>query len=175
MQIIQLGKPFPDKRYITSQDCVVPRITPDAFDIMITLNGLTDSEYKAISEEPFRIGIFVVANIPHIIVRFIDGNTFDFALNMFLVHSIPLSEWFKNENNTVAIYILEPGTGNVKCIRYFDMTLMSELKRMLTFQFDITKEDVAALIQYGERMYSTQTMFEEAQYTETITAAKISL
>lgn len=165
---VTIGQTFPDDRYITSQDCIVPRINNYAFDIIVTLNNLTYSEYIAIAEEQFNLYIFFYSSIPHIVMHFANGNIFDFALNMYLVRSIPLSVWFESDENVIGIYILEPITGIVKSIRYFKFENMPIFRNLLTYQFDVPSEEVPNLIRIGEQMFSPQAMISKAQYSEVI-------
>lgn len=62
-----LGEPFPDERYISSEDCVAPHVTPHSFDVIVTLDI---EERKAIVCNRFCVSIFVHQQIPHIVFDF---------------------------------------------------------------------------------------------------------
>ena len=175
MVSIVIGQPFPDARYISNFDRIVPRVNEHAFDIIITLNDITTLERWAIAEEQFEVFIFFFANIPHVVLRFADGNVFDFTINIRMVHSIPMGDWLRDKSETITIYLIEPGTGNVMNVRFFDFKNMTIFRNLLTFQFDVPAEEVPNLIRAGEQMFPLQAMIAQAQYKEVIPRVEIIL
>lgn len=165
---IKLGQPFPYEAYITPYDNVVPHITPDGFAVIMTIGDLTLAEYKAITNDEFEIRIFKYLGVPHVILKFGEAFTFDFAINLTLVKSIPMREWFASENKTVAIYLLEPGTGAVKSVRFFEFTLMIQLKVLLANEFGLNPAEIPARIQMAENRFSPMDMYDQATYGDIV-------
>lgn len=152
-----IGKPFPEERYISSDDCVMPRITPHSFDVVITLRNITDEERKAIAQDCFYVSIFVFKQIPFIIFDF-GGYKCNIAINIQKIRQLPVELWMKDEEETIALYLLEECTGNIMNIRLCRFPLMVELKYLLKLQTKLSKETIDSRIVEGESLYSVQDM-----------------
>lgn len=152
-----IGQAFPDERYISSGDCVTTRITPHSLDVVITLDNLTFEERKAIVCDRFYVSIFVHKQIPHIIFDF-GANKFDVSLNIQKIHSVDKQDCVYDEETSVTVYLLEPGSGNIINFRILEFPLMTELKYMLRLQLPLPKETIDARIAEAEQMYSVKDM-----------------
>lgn len=154
-----LGRPFPDEKYISSQDCVVPRITPQSFDVIVTLDDLTFEERKAIASDKFHVSIFVHKQIPHIVFDF-GVYKCNVSINIQKIHSVNKQDWVCDEETTVTLYLLEPDTGNIINFRMLNFPLMTELKYLLRLQLPLTKETIDSRAKEAEHIYSIQEMEE---------------
>lgn len=152
-----IGRPFPDERYISPEDCVTPRITSHSFDVIITLDNLSFEERKAIVCDKFYVSIFVHKQIPHIVFDF-GANKFNVSINIQKIHSVDKQDWVYDEETTVTVYLLEPGSGNIINFRFVDFPLMTELKYMLRLQLPLSKETIDARMKEAEQIYSVQGM-----------------
>ena len=152
-----IGKPFPDDRYISPEDCVTTRITPHSFDVIITLNNLTFEERKAIACKKFYVSIFVHKQIPHLVFDF-GAYKFNVSINIQKIHSVNKQDWVYDEETSVTVYLLEPGSGNIINFRILDFPLMTELKYMLRLQLPLPKETIDNRIIEAEQIYSVQEM-----------------
>ena len=152
-----IGAPFPEDRYISSNDCVMPRITPHSFDVVITLKNLTIEERKSIAYDSFNVSIFVFKQIPYIIFDF-GGYKCNIAINIQKIRQVPIEQWIKDVEETVVLYLLEECTGNILDIRFCKFPLMTELKYLLKLQSKITKESIDSRLVEGESMYSVHDM-----------------
>ena len=157
IETFSLGQPFPEKRYISSGDCIVPRITPHSFDIIITLDNLTFEERKAITCNKFHVSLFVHKQIPHIVFDF-GIYKFNITLNIQKISSVNRQDWVYDEETTVKLYLLEPNTGNIINFRLFEFPLMKELKYLLRLQFPLSKETIDQRAHEAEKLYSIQEM-----------------
>ncbi len=148
-----LGEPFPDERYIRSYDSVLTRISPTSFEIIVTLTNMTAEERKALSCEKILVSLFVFKQIPFIVLDF-GVYKCNVTINITKIRQIPISQWLKDEEDAVVLYILEERTGNLKNIRLCKFPLMSELKSLLRLQLPLSMEEVDARIAEGEATYS---------------------
>ena len=87
-----LGRPFPDERYISSQDSVVARITPHSFDVIVTLDNLTFEERKAMVSDKFYVSIFVHKQIPHVVFDF-GVYKCNVTINIQKINSVNQQDW----------------------------------------------------------------------------------
>lgn len=156
-QSYSLGKPFPDEKYISSEDCVVPRIAPHSFDVIVTLENLTHEERKAMVCDKFHVSIFVHKQIPHIVFDF-GVYKFNITLNIQKINSVDKQEWVYDEEDTVTLYLLEPVSGNIVNFRLLKFPLMSELKYLLRIQLAHSKETIDVRAKEAEQLYSVQDM-----------------
>lgn len=154
-----IGKPFPEERYISSNDRVMPRITPQSFDIVITLKNITPEERKTIAYDGFHVSIFVFKQIPYIVFDF-GGYKCNIAINIQKIRQIPVEQWINNDEETIVLYLLEECTGNIMDIRLCLFPLMAELKYLLKLQLNMTKESIDSRIAEGESIYSVQDMLD---------------
>lgn len=152
-----LGEPFPDERYISSEDCVVPRITPHSFDVIVTLDNLTFEERKAMVCNKFYVSIFVHKQIPHIIFDF-GIYKFNVSINIQKINSVSKQDWVYNEDTVVTLYLLEPVSGNIINLRMINFPLMTELKFLLRLQLPLAKETIDLRAKEAEQLYSVQEM-----------------
>lgn len=154
-----LGRPFPDERYISSQDSVVSRITPHSFDVIVTVDNLMFEERKAMVCDKFHISIFVHKQIPHIVLDF-GVYKCNVSINIQKINSVNKQDWVYDEETTVTLYLLEPVTGNIINIRMLNFPLMTELKYLLRLQLPLTKETIDSRAKEAEHLYSIQEMEE---------------
>lgn len=152
-----IGQPYPDQRYISSEDRVVTRITPHSFDVIVTLNNLTYNERNAMVCDKFHVSIFVHKQIPHIIFDF-EVYKFNVSINIQKINSVNKQDWVYDEETTITLYLLEPVSGNIINFRMFNFPLMTELKYLLRFQFPLTKETIDSRAKEAEQLYSIQDM-----------------
>lgn len=152
-----LGEPFPDERYISSEDCVVPRITPHSFDVIVTLDNLTFEERKAMVCNKFYVSIFEHKQIPHIIFDF-GIYKFNVSINIQKINSVSKQDWVYNEETVVTLYLLEPVSGNIINLRMINFPLMTELKFLLRLQLPLAKETIDLRAKEAEQLYSVQEM-----------------
>lgn len=152
-----LGHPFPDERYISSEDRVAPRITPHSFDVIVTLDNLTDEERKALVCDKFHVSIFVHKQIPHIIFDF-GVYKFNVSINIQKINSVNKQDWVYDEETAVTLYLLEPVTGNIINFRMLNFPLIQELKYLLRLQLPLTKETIDSRAKEAEQLYSIQDM-----------------
>jgi hypothetical protein len=152
-----LGEPFPDDRYITSNDSTVVRISPHSFDVVITLNGLTDSERRAIVCNKFNVSIFVHKQVPAIIFDFKEY-TCECTINIQKIRSVSIDEWIADTEDTIVLYLLEAGTGNIINMRFVKFPLMKQLKYLLSLQFMLSRETIDSRYEEAEQLYSVPDM-----------------
>ena len=152
-----LGQRFPDERYISSEDCVVPRITPHSFDIIITLDNLTFEERRAIICYKFYVSIFVHKQIPQLVFDF-GKYKFNVSINIQKINSVNRQDWVYDEETTVILYLLEPGTGKIINFRFLTFPLMTELKYLLRLQLPLPKEVIDKRASESEQLYTVQDM-----------------
>lgn len=152
-----IGKPFPEERYISSHDCVMPRITPHSFDVVITLKNITIEERRAIAYHSFNVNIFVFKQIPYIIFDFGEYKC-NIAINIQKIRQVPFEQWINDDEETIILYLLEEYTGNIMDMRFCKFPLMVELKYLLKLQLGMNKESIDSRIAEGESMYSVQDM-----------------
>lgn len=152
-----LGSSFPEQKYISSGDCVVPRITPHSFDIIMTLDNLSFEERKAIVCNKFYISLFIHKQIPHIVFDF-GIYKCNVTLNIQKINSVNRQDWVYDEETTVILYLLEPNTGNIINFRFIEFPLMKELKYLLRLQLLLSKETIDQRAHEAEKLYSMQEM-----------------
>lgn len=152
-----IGKPFPEERYISASDCVMPRITPHSFDVVITLKNISIEERRAIANDCFSVSIFVFKQIPYIVFDF-GVYKCNIAINIKKIRQVPAEQWIKEQEETIILYLLEECTGNIMDIRFCKFPLMVELKYLLKLKFAMNKESIDSRIAEGESMYSVQDM-----------------
>lgn len=152
-----LGRPFPEERYISSQDSVVARITPHSFDVIVTLDNLTFEERKAIVSDKFYVSIFVHKQIPHVVFDF-GVYKCNVSINIQKINSVNQQDWAYDKENTVTLYLLEHCTGNIINFRMIKFPLMTELKYLFRLQFSLTKETIDSRAKEAEQLYSVQEM-----------------
>lgn len=152
-----LGRPFPEERYISSQDSVVARITPHSFDVIVTLDNLTFEERKAIVSDKFYVSIFVHKQIPHVVFDF-GVYKCNVSINIQKINSVNQQDWAYDKENTVTLYLLESCTGNIINFRMIKFPLMTELKYLFRLQFSLTKETIDSRAKEAEQLYSVQEM-----------------
>jgi hypothetical protein len=152
-----LGEPFPDEKYISSRDSVKVRITPHSFDVVVTLNGLTESERKAIVCDKFYVSIFVHKQIPALLFDF-KKYTCECTINIQKILSISIDEWIADTEDTIVLYLLEAGTGNIINFRYIKYPLMRQLKHLLRLQFMLSDETIDSRYNEAEQLYTIQDM-----------------
>ncbi|MEE0979839.1 MAG: hypothetical protein UH625_10605 [Muribaculaceae bacterium] len=166
-----IGKPFPEERYISSNDCVMPRITPHSFDIVITLKNISIEERRAIANDSFSVSIFVFKQIPYIVFDF-GVYKCNIAINIQKIRQVPVEQWIKDEEETVILYLLEESTGKIMDIRFCKFPLMTELKYLLNLQSKITKETIDSRIAEGESMYSVHDMLNYSIFFGEVSASE---
>lgn len=152
-----IGRPFPDERYISSQERVVSRITPHSFDVIFTLDNLTFEERKAMVCDKFHVSIFVHKQIPHIVFDF-GVYKCNVTINIQKIYSVNKQDWVYNEETTVTLYLLEPVSGNIVNFRMVDFPLMAELRYLLRLQFPLPMEAIDIRAKEAEELYSIQDM-----------------
>lgn len=152
-----LSRPFPDERYISSVDCVVPRLMTHSFDVIITLENLTFEERKAMICDKFYVSIFVHKQIPHIVFDF-GIYKFSVSINIQKINSVGKQDWVYDQEDTVTLYLLEPVSGNIVNFRMFKFPLMSELKYLLRLQLVHSKETIDSRAKEAEKLYSIPDM-----------------
>lgn len=155
--LYSLGEPFPDERYISADDCVVTRITPHSFDVIVTLNNLTYEEHKAMVCYKFYVSIFVHKQIPQIIFDF-GVYKFNVPINIQKIHSVDKQEWLYDEETAITLYLLEPVSGNIINFRMLQFPLMTELKYLLRLQLPLSKEVIDMRALESEQLYTVQEM-----------------
>lgn len=159
MQSYTIGHPFPEERYISAGDCVVPRITPHSFDIVMTLTNITPEEKKAIISDKFFVSLFIHKQIPHIVFDF-GVYKCNVAINIQKIRQVPVSDWLQDEEASIILYLLEEVTGKILGIRICKFPLMTELKYLLRLQKRLTKEMIDTRIFEGESINTVQEMLD---------------
>lgn len=157
LQSYTIGQPFPDKHYISPGDCVVSRITPHSFDIVMTLTNITPEEKKAIISDKFYVSLFIHKQIPHIVFDF-GVYKCNVAINIQKIRQVPINDWLKDEEDSIILYLLEEETGKILGMRICKFPLMTELKYLSRLQKGLTKEVIDTRIFDGESMNTVQEM-----------------
>lgn len=170
-----IGKPFPEEKYISNEERVVPRFTPASFDVILTLPGLTQDEKKALICDKFVTSLFVYKQVPFISFDF-GIYTFSISLNIRKVLSFDAQDWiYNNDNSVIQLFLLESGTGNLINFRMIDFPLMTELKYFMRFQLPLNKEEIDSRIFQGEKIYSIKDMVKYAIFFGEVPESGIKL
>ncbi len=169
-----LGEPFPEKRFISDRDRISVRVTPQSFDIVMTLTNITSEERNAIVSEKFHASLFVFKQIPQIVFDFgvYKGNV---TINIQKIHSINVKQWLGSDEDTITIYLLEEVTGKIINIRFCRFPLMKELKYLLRLQIPLSKEAIDSRIHEGESLYSVPDMLNYSIFYDEIPKSGINL
>lgn len=151
------NKRFPEEKYISSEDRVNARLSPDSFDVIITLREATSRERRAIACGEIYVSIFVHKQIPHILMDY-GVYTCDYTINILKLCQMPISEWLINDSKVIKIFLLEEDTGNILNMRLADFPLMEELKYLLSLQTKLEKEEIDNRIADAEHYYTIKDM-----------------
>jgi hypothetical protein len=157
LTIYGLGEPFPDEKYISSNDSAIVRITPHSFDVVMTLTGLTESERKAIVCNKFNVSIFVHKQVPTIIFDFKEYKC-ECTINIQKIRSVSIDEWIADVEDTIVLYLLEEVTGKIINMRFIKFPLMKQLKYLLSLQFMLSRETIDSRYEEAEQLYSIPEM-----------------
>lgn len=156
-----LNKAFPDERYISSVDMVTARLTPNSFEVIITLSDSTSKERKAIACGEISVSLFVHKQIPHIILNY-GVYACDFTINIQKLRQASIDQWILSEEETIQIFLLEENTGNILNMRFAKFPLMTELKYLTRLQMSLSKEEIDHRIAEATNLYTTKEMAEYA-------------
>ncbi len=172
---IILGEKFPLKKYIQSGDFSTVMLTASGFDVIISLTDITEQEKYAIADEAFDIYILDTDFGPFMVFKF--GETFkcDLSINILKMKQEYLSDWLKNPEETIHIYVLESNNSIVKAVRFVPFAKMYDLKVSCMRQLSKDKANVDAFIQNVYARYSIPDLIRSAQYHFTVPATEISL
>ncbi len=169
-----LGEPFPEKRFISDRDGISVRITPQSFDIVMTLTNITSDERSAIVSEKFYASLFVFKQIPQIVFDF-GVYKCNVTINIQKINSTTLNHWLESDEETIILYLLEEVTGKIMNIRFCPFPLMKELKYLLRLQIPLSKEAIDSRIHEGESLYSVQDMLNYSIFYGEIPESGINL
>ena len=167
----ELNKPFPEEKYISSEDRVNARLSPDSFDVIITLREATAKERRAIACDEIHVSIFVHKQIPHILMDY-GVYTCDYTINILKLRQMSIDDWLANDNKVIKIFLLEEDTGNILNMRLAEFPLMEELKYLLSLQTKLEKEEIDSRIADAEHYYTVKDMAEYSIFFGKIPATK---
>lgn len=167
----ELNKKFPEEKYISSEDTVIARLSPDSFDVIITLRETTSKERRAIACGEIYVSIFVHKQIPHIIMDY-GVYRCDYTINILKLRQMPIDLWLANYNKGITIFLLEEDTGNILNMRLAEFPLMEELKYLLSLQTKLEKEEIDSRIADAEHYYTVKDMVKYSIFFGKIPATK---
>lgn len=167
MIIYQLNQPFPEERYISTEDRAVVRLTPDSFDIVITLTNSTSKERRTLACGEITVHLFVYEEIPHIILDY-GIYCCDLSINIKKLKQAPVEDWISNKNTVINIFLLEEVSGKILNMRLAHFPLMSELKSLLTLQTKIESNEIDNRIAEAEKIYSIIDMVQSSIFVGNI-------
>lgn len=167
----ELNKPFPEEKYISSDDRVLARLSPDSFDVIITLREATSKERRAIACGEIHVSIFVHKQIPHILMDY-GVYTCDYTINILKLRQMSIDDWLANDNKAIKIFLLEEDTGTILNMRLAEFPLMEELKYLLRLQTKLEKDEIDRRIADAENIYSVKEMAKYPIFFGMIPATK---
>jgi hypothetical protein len=168
-----LNEPFPDEKYISSEDKVVARLSPGAFDVVITLCDSTSEERRTMACGQIVVGLFIYKQIPF--VSFDYGvYSYNISLNILKLKQMDIDLWLNNSDNIINLFLLEECSGNILNMRIAEFPLMKELKRILSLQKNMSIEEIDYRIQEAESRYSVRDMLQQSAFYDIIPATKTS-
>lgn len=115
IEIIQVGKPFPDLRYIRTEGGVI-RPLDAGFDFLAVVADLTASEIKSFKAGQATVALYTEAAIPFWIFE-AGSLSVDATTNVFKIAPENREAWLQAEYNLVRFILIEQRTGVVKGMR----------------------------------------------------------
>ena len=164
-----IGEVFPWSEYVYPGDHVTPDLNMGGFDVVASFADLTPQEDQAFSTSEIKLSIFEYGNIPFILMNYDDVVRLQFSINIQKMKKGFRETWVRDEKNSlVRVYLLESNDGTLRGIRSFEMKMMTVLKRILSKQLSMTREEIDNRIRYAESLFDVRQMEVMAQYSEIV-------
>ena len=171
-----IGKVFPWKEYVYPGDHITPDINMSGFDVVASFTDLTEKEAQAFSSSEIKVSVFEYLGLPFIIFNYDDVVRLQFSINIQKMKDWARETWVNDkENGFVCVFLLESNDGTLKGIRHFELKMMPVLKRIISTQLQMTREDIDGLIRVVESQFDVPQMEVMAQYTEIVPRSESEL
>lgn len=166
---ITMGEKLPWADYQQLGDYVLPKLTPDAFEVVIALTDLTEVERQALADGKMQIGIVDTQGGPLVVMVFGEEFRCDFHLNLQRMKADMRENWLKEKTEKFVIYILEGKDARLKAMRVVEYSNMKELRERMRIQLNMKKEEIDQKVlefkrcQEEERIYTSCTCVDDIE------------
>lgn len=172
----KIGELFPWKQYVYPGDHITPDINMNGFDVIASFTNLTPKEEQAFATSEIKVSIFEYLGMPFVILNYDDIVRLQFSINVQKMKEWAREEWVKDKDNGyIRVFLLESNDGTLRGIRHFELKMIAVLKRIVSVQLQMEKDDIDGLIRVAEGQFDVRQMEVMAQYTEIVPAPGIEL
>ena len=172
----EIGKRFPWDEYVYPGDHITPDINMKGFDVIASFTDLTPKEEQAFGTSEIKVSIFEYLGMPFIILNYDDIVRLQFSINIQKVKAGAREEWVNDKvNGFIRVFLLESNDGSLRGIRHFELKMITVLKKIISAQLQMEKEEIDGLIAIVESQFDVRQMEVMAQYTEIIPRPEIGL
>jgi len=169
-----VGQPFPEEKYCPkNQDACRLMINDGLFDIVFSLNRLSQREIQIMRSGNLKYGVFVREEVPFFMVKLTldEGEVmvYEFSLNAHAIKPEYRDEWLVDDANAISFFIIESSTGILQGMRMIgiDYEVAREMKRMAARQLIEYKDykEVDAKINEIQNQYDPEDMLRLTKLT----------
>lgn len=176
IESFSIGGVFPWKEYVYPGDHIVPDLNMKGFDVIASYTDLTPQEVQAFATSEIKVSIFDYLGMPFIIMNYDDVVRFQFSINIQKMKGWAREEWVNDkENGFVRVFLLESKDGTLRGIRHFELKMMPVIKRIVSMQLQMERDDIDGLIHVVEGQFDVQQMEVMAQYSEIVQRPEVEL
>lgn len=144
----EIGKPFPDKRFLEYEGVTI-RSSGSGIEVIMVLNGVSGDELSSFNRGIFTYGLFIEKEIPCFVLEFEGIMKGSYPINVYRFGA--LAEWLSQPRNQVTIFFINKISGYIVAIRafYAHQNIISTLREGLITQNQVfaSWEDIECRIE----------------------------
>lgn len=170
LSIITLGEQYPGD-IVLGCDYILPTITMDGVNILISLTQLDEDIENSILDNQFNAYFAPVLGVPLVAFQFDCGINLDWSLNFLKVSEPYRNIWLNSKKTRSMIVLVEAETGIVRGVRYYDLPFMDDIRACCKMQLGSSKEEIDGFINTLKSRMDVSTIIIGAQQSCTIEEA----
>lgn len=113
----EVGTRFPHEKYLGHGEITVAILNEQLFDVLVCLYNVSGEEIKAFRKGKLEVSLYENSHIPFVIFDLGNGFSFDVSIDVTKITEDQQDAWLNSQANTVNLYLVDAGTGNLLAMR----------------------------------------------------------
>ena len=167
---IVIGEKYPGN-IMLGQDFILPQVTYDGLNILISLTQLDEDLENSILNNQFNAFFVNLLGVPMVAFQFDCGINMDWSLNILKVSEQYRQAWLSDRNTGIVIILVEAETGIVRGARTCDLPLLNDVRDACQSQLGSSMDEMESFINNMKSRMDTTNIIIGAQKYCTIPKA----